>query len=67
MSEWISVKDRLPNYGDDCLIYINKEIHFAHYWQDDFYQPYTSYNSRYIKKNITHYMPLPKPPEDTND
>ena len=77
VQEWISVKDRLPeqppNRVDeqgrswftqdiDCIVYDGKIVFAAHYsfqnkffWYSDTLHPL---------KNITHWMPLPEPPED---
>ena len=64
MSEWISVKERLPEVGERVLTldrrgnirnrrlrtYLNGDNYFA----PDGLEP---------GKHITHWMPLPKPPE----
>lgn len=58
MSEWISVKDRLPKEGDRVVVFrssrfVNQKIHLI-YWQvsdpSDFH--------------VTHWMPLPTPPKE---
>ena len=61
-SEWISVDDRLPNddggyltcVNDDEDFYIN---YFINYFGDDDVVEWTT------DQNVTHWKPLPKPPE----
>lgn len=77
VQEWISVTERLPeqppNRVDeqgrswftqdiDCIVYDGKIVFAAHYsfqnkffWYSDTLHPL---------KNITHWMPMPEPPED---
>jgi len=68
MSEWISVKDRLPE--EDEFIFIASvpldEVDFGVYVDRGdgtkaFKNPYIGY---YIYPQITHWMPLPKPPKE---
>ena len=61
MSEWISVKDRLPERSARLLICHNGEVHFGAYLAGDFLQPYTPYNIRF--SDVTHWMPLPEVPK----
>ena len=67
MSEWISVKERLPELNVDVLIYVHFTVHditFKHCtvalfdgicWDDD---------GLYSRNSVTHWMPVPKPPEN---
>jgi hypothetical protein len=72
MSEWISVKDQLPPPQTEVLWW-NKTAHQAGvssweymshcentmvYWGDA---------GNVSIKNFTHWMPLPKPPEDAKE
>lgn len=56
-TQWISVKDRLPNDKKDYLICCNGGVVIARYkekaWQD----------SAWFYKETTHWMPLPDKPE----
>ena len=67
MSEWISVKDRLPEKDDTYLVYIvannvpkDKGITTLRY---------TNLSKRFIYEDVylftvTHWMPLPEPPKE---
>ena len=59
MGEWISVQDRLPDYLGDCLVW-------AHDQEGHGYLRIDTYSWRYgfLHLNVTHWMPLPAPPED---
>lgn len=69
MSEWISVKDRLPENNDDITLHsMGLGVVNGYYW------PLTvDSNSKFIthsgdfgdgpREDITHWMPLPNPPE----
>lgn len=55
MSEWISAKDRLPEYGQKVLVYPSSYFVTLdkHGW--------TGNNGSMA--GITHWMPLPEPPK----
>lgn len=70
MSEWISVKDRLPEGEEDVLVHLTSKelvvgafmtalIHDERFWVlsrgGDFYAC--------PQFGVTHWMPLPEPPE----
>lgn len=65
MSEWISVKNRLPEKDTAVLCYYDGYLDVMEYWYDEdngkpvFYNPPSP-----PSENVTHWMPLPKPPED---
>lgn len=73
--EWISVKDRLPEIGQKVLVFdvdaeldISKDIHIfsfecdedGYYWSDEggWWNDF---------ENVSHWMPLPEPPEMNNE
>ena len=66
-SEWIGVKDRLPEFGKSILVH-NKgvehsSIRMAFMTSRGFYDSYECGCGMKID-NVTHWMPLPIPPED---
>jgi len=65
--QWISVKDRLPEDISDVLILTKeKELCVGYYRNSDndwnMYNPCCSFHMEL--HGVTHWMPLPKPPED---
>jgi hypothetical protein len=67
MSEWISVKDRLPEIGKEVLTFSleNGHIFFDCAYVDDdgvFADWFASWSARSLE-HVTHWMPLPEPPE----
>ena len=72
MPQWISVKERLPEEGQDCIFYVNfidkwdkgsERINFQEIGvfngKDRFY-----HRSHTDLDRVTYWMPLPKPPEE---
>ncbi len=73
MNEWISVKDELPKINQDILVadnlkqvkasYLGVDILGVKYWHT--VEQRYDFNSGF--KRVTHWMPLPDPPEVEND
>ena len=66
MTDWISVKDRLPEPGEYILVYCPTRkyapVWLGWYWEDFFYL------FEQDDDDVTHWMPMPKPPQEaTND
>ena len=59
-SEWVSVKDKLPEQYTDVIVFIKSDTIAVDYVDEngDFY---------YYGKNVTHWMPLPQKPESEDD
>lgn len=73
MSEWISVDDRLPESRDDgVLVYFSETggvetVHIQDYFDDITAGVDAAGNQLYTKwyknQKVTHWMPLPAPPQ----
>lgn len=66
MTEWISIKDNLPKHKQDIIFYVkDRERSFAGVFvaskKDPFHEALDGWN--FIDEEITHWMPLPQPPE----
>jgi hypothetical protein len=71
MSEWISVKDRLPEFDQDVLIYRKDGLIMMADFPGEFYT-YRDTDGHSIERDVTHWMPLPDAPSpivqgDIND
>jgi hypothetical protein len=66
---WISVEDRLPEDEAACLVTDGKgcsvSIFFEEFGWMDFDDYYSA--SAFGKGDVTHWMPLPEPPEEAKD
>lgn len=61
MSEWISVKDRLPELFKSVLTIDSEGEMFINWLEDeDKEEEYFAYGG----ESVTHWMPLPAPPEE---
>ena len=67
-NEWISVEERLPEGHMQVLMWSSKWniAEAGSYWNKHFWV-YSEIGDGYIAENITHWMPLPKPPEGDED
>lgn len=65
--EWISVKDKLPEKGNSILAYTSTGICIAHllgFSSISGTPEWIEQNGDYSFWNVTHWMPLPYPPEE---
>lgn len=64
MSEWVSVKDRLPEVGSRVLVSCDDGVCSAMWFLDQWsMDPIGSYAMDGLIYNVTHWMPLPEPPK----
>lgn len=62
--QWVSVKERLPEYGNWCLLFSWRGIVIGSYFRDRYYV--MQINAPGIQMEIdsvTHWMPLLEPPK----
>ena len=59
--EWISVKDRLPEHGESVLTYKNGIVDIQMYEKNR--NGWISDNWFWSMATVTHWMPIPAPPE----
>ena len=62
MSEWISVKDRFPKENEEVLAFAGF-IFYAKYVHPLYPHGFFDLIEELIYQNVTHWMPLPNPPE----
>lgn len=66
MSEWISVKDRLPEGYKDVLVCFENSS--GYHVDITFYSDKLDYGEGwYLTADITHWMPLPEPPKEDKE
>ncbi len=66
---WINVKDRLPEESVDVLVYVYDGLgYYVSHGNYDNQREHAQWRecSRNLIK-VTHWLPLPKPPDDTNE
>lgn len=72
MSEWISVSKERPNRGEEVLVRIdghrgpswsNTSHRVAYWWYDEWVEQGRELDDDSLI-GVTHWMPLPPPPED---
>lgn len=64
-ARWISVSERLPKEDEVVLVFGGRSIYTAYYGENRWGGiGWHKLNSKYHNCNPTHWMPLPKPPEE---
>lgn len=69
MAEWISVKDRLPEPGHKPYLTCRKTVKGrilieSRYLHVSYTTPHVAYWEGKKNGEVTHWMPLPEPPEE---
>jgi hypothetical protein len=62
VKRWISCKERMPDKDEFVLCYCRANITVVLYWNGYNWYSADSYNG-YLSGFVTHWMPLPEPPE----
>jgi hypothetical protein len=67
MSEWVSVKDRLPSEGGRYWVYVEEitDTGKSHYQWNAAYGEFHRFTETNMNGTVTHWMPLPEPPKTT--
>lgn len=60
---WIPVGERLPEEEQDVVVFTNEGTHVAALDEDGIWCP--SHGDGWMFPEVTHWMPLPEPPEVT--
>lgn len=67
MSKWIPVTERLPEEGSEILVsrggFIGSMMNVYSYLGEDRWEDDYGYFGTAEEEGITHWMPLPEPPE----
>lgn len=62
-SAWISVDERLPDPGLPILIFTRKNRYYVgYYYKAVVDTTYTGFYADSVKRDVTHWMPMPEPP-----
>ena len=67
VSGWVSVKDRLPEHGKRYLIYATSGDNKIGYITTTAFGGHFVLSGRRAYWKVTHWMPLPEPPEVKNE
>lgn len=61
LPRWIPVGERLPEEEQDVVVFTNEGTHVAALDEDGIWCP--SHGDGWMFPEVTHWMPLPEPPE----
>lgn len=59
--EWISIRDRLPEQGEDVLLFDGGQIYFGYY--SEISDKFILGDDKVDISDFTHWMPLPASPK----
>lgn len=62
MGKWIKCSERMPEHLDDVLVTDGDSIEMK-WWDGDDWDSWAERNSNICNDDVTHWMPLPEPPE----
>lgn len=66
LPRWVSVEEELPGDDDDVLMMTDMGMSMGYYCRDSFNDRWVDYvNSD--SRCVTHWMPLPQPPEEDGE
>lgn len=63
MSEWIKCREKMPDEGQECIVQTHSGLRYVAFYESHsglFFD--VDFSVEYI--SVTHWMPLPSPPED---
>lgn len=67
MSEWIKCEDRMPEKSEKVFVHLKNGIMTA-VWYSSKYRKFNCFDDiepgGYAFNDVTHWMPLPEPPEE---
>lgn len=61
---WISCSDRMPKGYADVLVTDGEHVEVKWWDESEYWNSWTELNSDIFADEITHWMPLPKPPQE---
>lgn len=69
MNKWISVEDRLPEPSESIsyLVWVDGRPDYVGYWQLSYFNYEDGDEPEWDYLDVTHWMPLPEPPENDNE
>lgn len=62
MGEWIKCSEQMPVPFSNVLVTDGEEVEIK-WWDGDDWDSWTERNSNICSDDVTHWMPLPEPPE----
>ncbi|MEB6502248.1 DUF551 domain-containing protein [Escherichia coli] len=63
---WISCSERMPKWYADVLVTDGEHVEVKWWDESGYWNSWTELNSDIFADEITHWMPLPEPPQEVN-